>query len=128
MPGSWEVGGGASLGFCDTDGSDAGAGGQRSVETPRKFFSDVAGDVFGAWVELVEWGEIVQVVVLEGFYDFVELVLDGMEVAEETVVVEGVAADGGGDFPVVSVDVLAGGADGEGVSGAEGGIDGELEH
>ncbi len=89
---------------------------------------DVLGDVFRGGVEGVEGRGGVEVIVVEGSDDFVEGVFDGVEVADEAVVVEGVGSDGSGDFPVVPVDGFLVSCDGDGVCCAELGFDGDFKH
>jgi len=79
----------------------------------------VFGDELGGGVEFVEGWGFVEVVVGEGGADVDELCLDGVEVAEEAVVVEGLSGDVGGGFEVVAVDWFLISEDGNRVCGAE---------
>lgn len=56
------------------------------------------------------------------------MVFDGVEVADESVVVEFGAAEAGDDVPVVPVEVLADPANGDGVGGGEDGFDVQFVH
>lgn len=113
--------------FSDRDGVDLRVRGERCVEAIGKLVGDVFGDKFGGGVEGVEGGGFVEVLVGEGLADVDELCLDGVEVAEEAVVVEGLSCDGCGGDEVVAVDGFLGAEDGDGVGGAElvGDLDGE---
>lgn len=101
--------------------------GEGGVEAVGELVGDVFGDVLGGGVEGVEGGGVVEVLVGEGLADFDELCLDSVEVAEESVVVEGLSGDGGGGDEVVAVEWFGGAEDAEGVGGAElvGDLDGE---
>jgi len=62
---------------------DLGVGGEGLVELICELVGDVLGDVFGGGVELVEGGDLVEVVVGEGLADLFECLFDEVEVAEE---------------------------------------------
>ena len=89
---------------------------------------DVFGDVFGGGVDGVEGWVFVEVGVVEGGDDFVEVGFEFVEVEEEAVGVEGGAFDGDGDAPVVAVEGLAGALHGDGVGGAEFCLECEFVH
>ena len=82
------VGRDAVGGFGDAYGVDLGVGGEGVIESTRELVGDVFGEVFCGWIEAIERGGFVEVVVGEGLADFDELGLDGVEVAEEAVVVK----------------------------------------
>ncbi len=93
-----------------------GDGGARRRWTPvwgqcgGEGVGDVFGDVFGGGVELVEGWGFVEVGVVEGGDDLVEVGFEFVEVEEEAVGVEGWAFNGDGDAPVVAVEGFAGAA------------------
>mgnify|MGYP003634170369 CR=1 FL=1 len=98
---------------------DLRVGCQRGVQTIGEFVGDVFGDVLCRGIDGIEGGCFVEVVVGEGGADLDELCLDGVEVAEESVVVEGLSGDVGGGFEVVAVDGFVAAKDGECVCGTE---------
>lgn len=106
-------------GFGDGYRVDLRVGCKRGVQTIGELVGDVLGDVLCGGVDGIEGGGFVEVVVGEGGADVDELVLDGVEVAEESVVVEGLSGDVGGGFEVVAVDGFVAAEDGEGVCGTE---------
>ena len=77
------------------------------------------GDELGGGVAFVEGWGFVEVVVGEGLADVDELILDGVEVAEESIVVECCASYGRGGFEVVAVDGFLISENGNRVCGAE---------
>lgn len=76
-------------------------------------------DVFCSWVDLIERGGGVEVVIGERFADFDEGLFDEMEVAEQSFVIEGLAGDDGGGREVVAVDWFLGAEEDDGVGGTE---------
>lgn len=122
------VGCGAVGCFGDRDPGDAGVGGEGSIEAGGELVGDVLGDQLGGGVDRVEGGEGIEVVVGKWGGYFVELVFGGVEIAEEPVGVEGVADDAGGDAPVVPVDGFLVPEDGDGMGGAELGLDSDFKH
>ncbi len=86
------------------------------------------GDELGGGVERVEGWGFVEVGVGERGADVDEFCLDGVEVAEESVVVELISEDGGGGFEVVAVEGFVGAEEGEGVGGTELVVDLDRKH
>jgi len=62
---------------------DIGVWGEGGVELFRKLISDVLGDVLSRGVERVEGGAVVEALVVEGFADLDESLLDDVEIAEQ---------------------------------------------
>ena len=122
------IGRNAARCFGDADPGDACGGGEGSAEAGVEFLGEVPGDVLSAGVELIERGCGVEIGVDEGVDDLVQEGFDGVEIAEETIAIEGVPLDAGGDAEVVAVDHLALTGDDEGVGSAELVVDGEREH
>jgi hypothetical protein len=106
-------------GFGDGDRVDLRVGCKGGVQSISELIGNVFGDVLCGGVDRVEgWGGV-EVVVGEGGADVDELGLDGVEVAEESVVVEGCAGDVRGGSEVVAVDGFVVSEDGKGVRGTE---------
>lgn len=113
------VGRDAVWGFGYGDAVDLGVWGEGVVEFACQLISDVLGDVLCGGIELIEGGALVEVLVVEGFADLDEGLLDDVEVAEESFGVELGAGDCGGGFEVVAVGWLRGAIEDDGVGGAE---------
>ncbi len=122
------VGGEAVGGFGDAYGVDFCVGGQGGVEFLGELVGDVLGDVFGGWVEGIEGGGVVEVLVGEGLADLFEGLFEEVEFAEEAFVVEFRTDDGGVGFEVVAMGWFLGAAQDDGVGGAELVGDLDLEH
>ena len=65
--------------------------------------TDMPGDQLGRRVDHIERRNLVEVLVDERRDDRIERALDGVEVTEQTLIVEFIAADRGADPPVVAV-------------------------
>ncbi len=98
-------------------------GGEVGIELGCELVGDVLGDVLCGWVEGIEGGDVVEVVVGEGLADLDEGLFYEVEVAEEAFVIEAVLAGGGGDcgggFEVVAMGWFLGAQEDDGVGGAE---------
>lgn len=77
---------------------------------------------------MVEGRDLVEEAVVEARDAIVERVLDGVEIDEEVVVVEGLAGDADGGEPVMAVRGFGDAIDSDSVGGGESGVDGEFEH
>src|SRR5690606_13389574 len=89
---------------------------------------DGLGDVLGRGVDALVVLVVVEVGVVVLVGDLDEAGVDGVEVNEQAVGVEGGALDGCGDVPVVPVEGLADAGDGDSVGGGELGLNGDGEH
>ena len=94
----------------------------------RDAVSEVFGDVFRGWVQRVEWRRGVEVGVGERAEDVGEGVVEGVEIQEQAVGIQGWAAEGDGEVEVVAVDRFGYAADEEGVCGTELTVHGDVEH
>lgn len=90
------------------------------------------GDELSGGVEFVEGWGFVEIGVGEGGADVEEFGVDGVEVAEESVVVETAfrrgADNGGGGFEVMPVEGFVGAEEREGVGGTELVVDLDRKH
>lgn len=126
--GASEVRSGTAGGLGDTHRGDSGIRGEGGIKARGELGCDEPGHVLGGGVEIGKWRGVVEVGVVEGRDNLREDALEGVKVAEEAVLVEVFAGDGGGDPPVVPMDGLAHAAQQDGVGGAELGFDFDFEH
>lgn len=126
-----EVGDGAVGRFCETDTvqhGDRRAWRRDVLECVRDALGKVLSDVFGRGVQRVEGWCGVEIGVIEGPENVGQGMIEGVEIQEQAVGIQGWAAKRDREVKVVAVDRLEYAADEEGVCGTELTVHGDVEH